>query len=307
QITLFLADPQARLPSFPRMGWSEFPFAVAVKTGTSSRYRDAWTVAYSSRYLVGVWIGHPDFRPMARLSGYRASAQLVHRIMNLLHRDQQDGLEALSFPSPRGYDAHRVCAVSGRRATPACARVVLEWLPPGQEVVGACEVHRHLAIDRRNGLLATSTTPAASIEVRSFVDLPARYAAWAARVGIPHPPRLPSPLGAGDFGLLGFAPVGALVSIGPIEQSGRIEITSPRQDLRLLFDPETPPEMNTVALRAVVDPSPEQIVWYVDGQPFKTAEHPFTVRWPLAVGEHTFQARVPFTELRSGTVRIAVE
>ncbi|MCP4675465.1 MAG: glycosyl transferase, partial [Deltaproteobacteria bacterium] len=79
QITLFLADPQARLPSFPRMGWSEFPFAVAVKTGTSSRYRDAWTVAYSARYLVGVWIGHPDFRPMARLSGYRASAQLVHR------------------------------------------------------------------------------------------------------------------------------------------------------------------------------------------------------------------------------------
>ncbi len=43
QITLFLADPQARLPSFPRMGWSEFPFAVAVKTGTSSRYRDAGT------------------------------------------------------------------------------------------------------------------------------------------------------------------------------------------------------------------------------------------------------------------------
>ncbi|MCP4685850.1 MAG: glycosyl transferase, partial [bacterium] len=203
QITLFLADPQARLPSFPRMGWSEFPFAVAVKTGTSSRYRDAWTVAYSARYLVGVWIGHPDFRPMARLSGYRAAAQLVHRIMNLLHRDQQDGLEAVSFPSPRGYDAHRVCAVSGRRATPACARVVLEWLPPGQEVLGACEVHRHLAIDRRDGLLATSATPASMIEVRSFVDLPARYSALAARTGIPHPPRLPSPLGGGDFGVLG--------------------------------------------------------------------------------------------------------
>jgi penicillin-binding protein 1C len=143
------------------MGWSEFPFAAAVKTGTSSRYRDAWTVAYSSRYLVGVWIGHPDFRPMARLSGYRAAAYLVHRIMNLLHRDQRDGLEALSFPPPRGYHAQRVCAMSGRRATPACPRVVLEWLPPAQEILDDCGVHRHLAIDRRNGLLGTPATPPA--------------------------------------------------------------------------------------------------------------------------------------------------
>src|SRR5205823_3658591 len=40
-VTLFLSDPMARLPTFPRMGPSEYPFPVAVKTGTSSRYRDA--------------------------------------------------------------------------------------------------------------------------------------------------------------------------------------------------------------------------------------------------------------------------
>jgi len=65
--------------------------------------------------------------------------------------------------------------------------------------------------------------------------------------------------------------------------------------------------MNTLALRAVVDPPPEQVVWYVDGRPYMTAEYPFSVRWPLAVGDHTFQARVPFTELRSRIVGIAVE
>jgi len=105
------------------------------------------------------------------------------------------------------------------------------------------------------------------IEVRSFVDLPARYAAWAMRAGIPHPPRLPSPLGAGDGGLFGVATVGVFAAVVSLEPSGRIEITSPRQGLRLLFDPETPPEMNTLALRAVVDPAPEQVVWYVDGRP----------------------------------------
>ena len=34
-VTSFLSDPQARLPSFPRYGPLEYPFAVAVKTGTS--------------------------------------------------------------------------------------------------------------------------------------------------------------------------------------------------------------------------------------------------------------------------------
>src|SRR4029077_6827340 len=44
QVTLFLSDPLARLPSFPRYGTTEFPFAVALKTGTSQGYRDAWTI-----------------------------------------------------------------------------------------------------------------------------------------------------------------------------------------------------------------------------------------------------------------------
>jgi penicillin-binding protein 1C len=41
QVTLFLSDPMARLPSFQRYGTVEYPFAVALKTGTSQGYRDA--------------------------------------------------------------------------------------------------------------------------------------------------------------------------------------------------------------------------------------------------------------------------
>jgi penicillin-binding protein 1C len=59
-LTLFLSDPMARLPTFPRMGFNEYPFPVAVKTGTSSNHSDAWTVAYSSKFLVGVWVGRAD-------------------------------------------------------------------------------------------------------------------------------------------------------------------------------------------------------------------------------------------------------
>ncbi len=63
-VTQFLADPSARLPSFPRMGSTEYPFPVAIKTGTSQGYRDAWTMAFSRKYLVGVWVGRSDAGPM---------------------------------------------------------------------------------------------------------------------------------------------------------------------------------------------------------------------------------------------------
>lgn len=300
QITLFLSDPSARLPTFPRMGWLELPFAVAVKTGTSSRYRDAWTVAYSSRYLIGVWVGHPDHRPMSGLSGYRTAARLAHSVMSRLHKDQQDGLEALSFPAPRGYRDQRVCSLTGRLATPACDRVVVERFAPGQEVVHTCEAHRFVAVDRRNSLLATAAVPASEIEVRSFVELEPRYAAWAASAGLPRPPRQASGLNGG-----------VAVSARPVLQnSNKVRIVAPLQDLHVLPDPETPAALRTISLRAVVEPAAndnDEVVWYVNGKPFKAVGYPFTARWPLSAGEHVFEARLPSSGARSKKVRVTVE
>ena len=86
-----------------------------------------------------------------------------------------------------------------------------------------------------------------------------------------------------------------------------IRIASPKDGLRLLRDPETPAGMSTLALRAVVDPPSEQILWYVDGVPFELTDYPYTVRWPLEPGEHAIQARLPHTDAVSSVVRVVVE
>ena len=96
QITLFLSDPLARLPTFTRMGPLEYPFPVAVKTGTSQGFRDAWAVAYSSKYIVGVWIGHPDHERMKRVAGLDA-AQLVKEILLFLHPKERRGVDETPF------------------------------------------------------------------------------------------------------------------------------------------------------------------------------------------------------------------
>ena len=299
-IALFLSDPMARLPSFPRMGVTEYPYPVAVKTGTSSRFRDAWAMSFTQRYLVGVWVGDPDSRPMNRLSGYRTAALLVQRIVSHLHQDQAGGLEDLSFPKPRGFEAHRLCALTGRLATDACDRVFVEWLRPGEAPMDHCPAHVRLAIDTRTGRPASSQTPALFREVRAFVDLPARYAAWASAAGLP---RLPTPMWERPIGKTQAPLPPALDST----RTFRLSLTSPEPGQRLLRDPEMPPERSTIALKAVVDPPVPQVVWYVDGAPFQVADYPYEARWTLRPGEHRFQARLPYAPVSSAVVSVVVQ
>lgn len=302
QITLFLSDPMARLPSFPRMGATEYPFAVAAKTGTSSQLHDAWAIVYSKETLVAVWMGHPDHRPMDRATGFAAAAELAQEILLATRPERSLGLDGVGFPPPRDAALVRVCALSGKRASPACDHVVPEHFPAGQEPVANCDVHLALSIDRRNGQLATSSTPVPQREVRTFVTLPPRYATWAMHAGLAPPPRQVSLLTDES------APSSTPQSRHPtFESERRLRVSSPTDLVHVLSDPETPPARRTLALEVEVDPPSEQVLWYVDGQPYELADYPYSLRWPLAPGEHTFEARVPFRDERSQTVRVRVD
>jgi penicillin-binding protein 1C len=302
QVTLFLSDPMARLPGFPRMGATEFPFPVAVKTGTSYAHRDAWAVAYSTRYLVGVWVGHPDYLPMNRLSGYRSAASLAQRVMLSLHPDQKDGLEDVSFPPPRGFTPLRICGLTGKIAQKECNQVFLEWFRPGAEPVELCDAHFAMTLDARSGLPASAETPVEFQEVRSFLKLDSRYASWAqqARLNV-----VPAVFRMPDAGCAVRDARCGMQDSAPAKRS--IHVALPENGTRLVQDPETPTGMATIALQAVVNPPSAQVTWYVDGAPFQVVDYPYTTRWLLQPGDHTFQAKVPYTNTASGLVHIHVE
>ena len=276
QITLFLSDPMARLPAFPRMGSTEYPFPVAVKTGTSYAHRDAWTVAYSAKYVVGVWVGHPDYLPMNRLSGYRTAAVLAQRVLNFLQLELTDGLRDVRFPPPRGFVPVRICALTGRLAKPECDRVTTEWFRNGQQPVEFCDAHFAL-------------TPAA-------VHLGPQYAAWVESKGY-FPQRRKEPK---ETIYQSFA------SFSSLRETTRLQITLPENGLHIQRDPETPEGLATLALEAITDPQTPQIIWYVDGAPFQTVDFPYSTRWTIQPGQHTFQIGVPFTDSKSSPVRITI-
>ena len=305
-VSLHLSDPSARLPSFPRMGSTEYAFPVALKTGTSEGLRDAWTVAYSRRYIIGVWLGHPDARPMHEITGASGAAELARRILGHLHGSERHGQSDLSFPPPQGYSKVAVCAMTGKRASKICDPVFEEWFKPGQEPQQEDDAYQKFAIDRRNGLLAHARTPARYIEQRTFINFPPRYADWAAQAGYPHAPQRASTLGeAGGGSFRTRTAVGADV-LAAIAQT-KMKIVAPTDGLKLLRDPSLPASLNTIGLRAEISTPMKEVLWEVDGKPYQLAVYPYTVRWTLQPGEHVIRVRSTLTEEVSRPVRIRVE
>ncbi len=67
-INYILSNPDLRASLFgPGGGITSFPgYDVALKTGTSNDYRDAWAFGYTPSLVVGVWAGNSDYSPMQR-------------------------------------------------------------------------------------------------------------------------------------------------------------------------------------------------------------------------------------------------
>jgi penicillin-binding protein 1C len=224
----FLSDPLARLPSFPRYGASEFPFAVALKTGTSQGYRDAWTLEWSNTYLVGVWLGRADAGTMGALSGGRAAAQLAQAVMLRLHGAGRSDLVAGEFAAPPGREQTEICTQTGALANHACPEQLSEWLRPAHAVVHA-------------------------------------------------------------------AP------------ENRLSIIQPDPDTHLWRNPDTPPALNRLVLRASVDPKAPQIVWLLDGKPVAVVPPDAPFYWTMTPGHHRFQIRLPLQEDASKVLSVVVE
>jgi penicillin-binding protein 1C len=287
-----LSDPLARRPMFPVGGPLDFPYAVAVKTGTSQGYRDAWTVAFSDRLLVAVWVGNHDWRRMRGVGGANGAAAAAHRIMDGVmagHRPWQPILDA--FPPPNRAVAVDVCPLSGRLASADCPHRKSEWFLPGSAPTESCPFHAHVKLDRRNGLRAGKTCPDSEVISRVMLDLPDTYTQWARSQHLDIAPRQESPLCPSHE-----------EAVTP-----KVAIREPRGTVRLLFDPDTPATASTLRLTAEVTPSTEPIVWLVDGVPVATVSYPHEYRWSVTPGRHIITAAMSRHAKVSPPLTVVVE
>jgi penicillin-binding protein 1C len=151
-ITDILCDNDARKKSFGLNSPLAFDERVAVKTGTSSGFRDAWTVGFDQEHTVAVWVGNPDGRPMRDTLSVQCAAPLWAAVMHELLRNDHP------VPPPGKTLVRReICSATGLLPSPFSPAKLTELFLPKTE---------------------PSQNSSAQFSDQGKLLLPAEYASW---------------------------------------------------------------------------------------------------------------------------------
>ncbi len=203
-----LSDNDARIPVFGPNSALRLSRPAAVKTGTTTNYRDNWTLGYTPDYVVGVWAGNSDNSQMIGSSGVTGAAPIWHDVMETIHAGKPERW----FPQPPGLEQHEICALSGLLPGPACADRVREWFLVGTAPTQPDTWHVALRIDPATALLAAPDCPAGASVEQDYAVLPPEYATWAAGAGWAMPPLAYAPACGAAGGATGVS--GAITAPG---------------------------------------------------------------------------------------------
>jgi penicillin-binding protein 1C len=125
---------------------------VSWKTGTSSRYRDAWAVGSIGPYVVVVWIGNFDNASNHAFVGKSIAAPLFFELIDGLRHEKGFIPEINQNPLQLNLTHIPVCKASGMLPTRYCHDTELTWFIPGKSPIKADTIYREVAINKKTGL-----------------------------------------------------------------------------------------------------------------------------------------------------------
>ncbi len=272
-ITDILADNDARALSFGRNSVLQLSRPAAVKTGTTTDWRDNWTVGYTPQLVTGVWVGNADNAPMLGVSGVTGAGPIWHDFMELAHRH----LPVQKFAQPPGFVRTEICIDSGLLATELCQRRRTELFIAGTEPTTFDDVYQERLIDSCSNMVANrAESPAPGCLARQVVRVyPPELQEWAAANG--------SALVAGS------TPV-KVAALDAVPAAGQgLVLTSPDPNSVFRISASVPAELQQVRLaaRPMGTGQLKQLTFMVDGEPLDTVtELPFEAWWTLQPGVH---------------------
>ncbi|HPZ08820.1 MAG TPA: penicillin-binding protein 1C [Candidatus Eremiobacteraeota bacterium] len=270
-ITDILSDNKARIPAFGESNFLSFPFPCAAKTGTSRNFRDNWTVGYTPKYTVGVWIGNFNSDPMEEVSGITGTGPLFRDIIYLLLKEKKD--MGGNFEVPKDIIALSVCTCSGEKPQSLCPNKIREYFLPGTAPEKICNVHRSLELDRRTGLTASSDCPKEYRFKKVYEIYPPLYYDWMEKNGLKPPDEI--------FDLL----------LNPSSAITCPAVTFPGKGDVFKMDPVLRPEYQILHMKAIVPEGIKEITWIIDGNISGKTGNPFVFKWQLKLGTHTVQVK----------------
>ena len=297
-ITSILGDNTARAPAFGEYSVLRLNRPAAAKTGTTTDWRDNWTIGYTPDLVTGVWVGNADNKPMERVSGIAGAGPIWHDFM----QEALKGQPVQDFARPAGLIDLEVCATSGLLPTPYCPYTKREVFIAGTQPTQPDNLYRPVDVDVATGLPATPDTPRDRVETRVFLLLPAEAREWARDNGIPQLTMnntAPLPGSANEQSAINTQP-------------SAIRITRPDSGTIYRLTPQTPIETQQIPVQAIAADGVtlRSLTLLVDGQPIgEFTVSPARAFWRLRPGAHTITARLVDEQGRtfeSDPVRIVV-
>jgi penicillin-binding protein 1C len=128
QIADILSDNSARTLAFGMNSALRFDYPVACKTGTSTDFRDNWTIGFTPEFSVGVWAGNFDGSPMREVSGVTGAGPILHAIFDYLHATYGTSW----YRKPSRIIEHTVHPLTGKLLADSDLRGVPEKFVAGQ-------------------------------------------------------------------------------------------------------------------------------------------------------------------------------
>lgn len=149
-------------------GWENFQSSrrVAWKTGTSFGFRDAWAIATTPDYVVGVWAGNSNGEGRPGLTGVTAAAPLLFNILNLLP-------ESAPHPQPDGeINYAEVCSHSGYRLGKNCPESKTVAIPEKGLKTDPCPYCKSIKIVQDQSRQNNTLNVLAEVSVEKWFVLP---------------------------------------------------------------------------------------------------------------------------------------
>jgi penicillin-binding protein 1C len=277
-----LSDPIARVRGLRTRGPFEFAYPVAVKTGTSTAFRDAWTAGFTRERTVVVWVGNANGTATNKLTGAVGAGPLFFDAMKRAMDDVR--ARAPLFASDLLEEAE-VCPLSGHRAGHACVDHVRRTFPRGHAPTHSCNVHQFA---KPHALVKAGEPPwrCDPEGAQRVVLLPPVFQAWLAERPLGAP-------GADVHGVPWFLGSRVRGCAAPNADEPRIIVLSPRDGSVLQAERTRGPAHDAIDVAAETHglSAEEPLEILIDGHVASRLDTPYRTRVVVGRGDHVVEVR----------------
>ncbi len=255
-------------PDMPSNTWAltEDVPEVAWKTGTSYGHRDAWSLGYSNKYTIGVWVGNPDGRGQKGISGSEHAAPILFDVFRGVEGDGS----RISRPEGLRLGTIEVCRESHMLPTPYCSERDKVTYIKGVSRIPRDNYSKKIFVDSESGdLLLGDCIGERPHESRVITTYPPELVAWWMAEGKKRD---------------AIPPLSAYCNDVSSERPPQILSPDKSTPYRVLTG--MPAEYQRVELIAGVGEEVDALYWYQDGKLAATTRPYKKTFIPLTAGTH---------------------